>query len=38
VRVEVVSVPGSARTRRVGPSFSVSQVILIPPGVTMPGL
>jgi hypothetical protein len=36
LRVEVLSLPG--RPRKTGPSFSLGKVILIPPGVTMPGL
>jgi hypothetical protein len=36
LRVEVLSLPG--RPRKTGPSFSLAKVILIPPGVTMPGL
>ena len=36
LKVEVLSVPG--RPRKDGPSFSLSKVVLIPPGVTMPGL
>jgi hypothetical protein len=36
LRVEVLSLPG--RPRKTGPSFSLARVILIPPGVTMPGL
>lgn len=36
VRVEVLSLPG--RLPKLGPSFSLGKMILIPPGVTMPGL
>jgi hypothetical protein len=36
LRVEVLSLPG--RPRKIGPSFSLGKIILIPPGVTMPGL
>jgi hypothetical protein len=36
LRLEVLSLPG--RPRKIGPSFSVGKIILIPPGVTMPGL
>jgi hypothetical protein len=36
LKIEVLEVPG--RGRKVGPSFSLRKIILIPPGVTMPGL
>ena len=36
LRVEVLSLPG--RPRKTGPSFSLARVVVIPPGVTMPGL
>lgn len=36
LRVEVLSLPG--RPRKTGASFSLGKIILIPPGVTMPGL
>lgn len=36
VQVEVLSLPG--RLPKLGPSFSLGKMILIPPGVTMPGL
>ncbi len=36
VRVEVLSLPGDGRPRKVGPSFSIQKVILVPPGVAMP--
>lgn len=36
LKVEVLSLPG--RPRKVGPSFSLAKFVLIPPGVTMPGL
>ncbi|MFN0130295.1 MAG: hypothetical protein ACKV19_26835 [Verrucomicrobiales bacterium] len=37
VRVEVLSLPGAGRQRKEGPSFSLSKVIVIPPGVAMTG-
>lgn len=36
LKIEVLEVPG--RSRKVGPSFSLRKIVLIPPGVTMPGL
>ncbi len=36
LKIEVLEVPG--RSRKVGPSFSIRKIVLIPPGVTMPGL
>ena len=36
LKIEVLEVPG--RGRKVGPSFSLRKIVLIPPGVTMPGL
>jgi hypothetical protein len=36
VRVEVLGQPG--RVPKVGPSFSLGRLVVIPPGVTMPGL
>jgi hypothetical protein len=36
LKIEVLELPG--RPRKVGPSFSLGKVVLIPPGVTMTGL
>lgn len=36
IKIEVLDLPG--RPRKTGPSFSISKVVLIPPGVTVPGL
>jgi len=36
--LKITVLEGPGRQRKIGPSFSISRIIVIPPGVTLPGL